>query len=172
MPFHDVLQAHFCGVDSTATRTNTSETVNALFEATKDDPDGTLVLGQRFYLAGTQKVQGLDLSGAKKSYLVAAQFLIEAWLFRWPKIFYELRSHLSNYDPFRDRTLATLKILYQLVAIMSMGIMGSGECSMLIRLRLLCYWIKTVLVIAHRLLACYARLLKYTLAEMPTGTEP
>jgi hypothetical protein len=62
----------------------------------------------------------VGFSGAKKSsYLVAAQFLIEARLFRWPRILNGLRSQLSNYDPYWDRTPATSKIPQDLFATMS-----------------------------------------------------
>ena len=64
---------------------------------------------------------GLDFSGSKKmAYLHASRLLIEAQLFSWPKEIVGIRSQLTNYDPERDRGVAS-KIAQDIVATLAMS---------------------------------------------------
>ena len=107
-------------VDSTATQKNTAETINELLK--KRDEDGyATIFGQKIRLPVGAKVRGMDFSGAKKpSYLIAGQFLLEAELFRWPKVFTGMRGQLSNYDPMLDRGTSS-KLPQDLVAAFCMA---------------------------------------------------
>ncbi len=136
----EVYKPLFVGVESTATQKNTAETINALMfdkdefnsplEGRDEDIKGFPVVkedkmvnifGEYFNLKGCPKISGLDFSGGRKpAYLVSANFMLEARLFRWPKFFTGMRSQLSNYDPAKDRA-GVPKIPKDIVCCFSMG---------------------------------------------------
>jgi hypothetical protein len=136
----EVYKPLFVGVDSTATQKNTAETINALMfdkdefksplEGRYEDLKGfpivkedklVNIFGEYFNLKGCPKISGLDFSGGRKpAYLVSANFMLEARLFRWPKFFTGMRSQLSNYDPAKDRA-GVPKIPQDIVCCFSMG---------------------------------------------------
>lgn len=109
----------YTGVDSTGPQKNTAVLINEHLFKERFEHEGNEwnEVGYTSPHGIIRGISGLDFSGSGKvQYLIAARLLVEAGLFRWPKMITGFRSQLSNYDLENDK-----KIAQDLVATLGMS---------------------------------------------------